>query len=108
MRHEPITRADYEAAARSQGFNPTPDNMLHGHIQAGTLDNPTTPRNILQARRAHTVVSEKEAGTWTAPEKNPIPNGGCHWCGVPLNARNECDDCGSESTVSKWMPFGER
>lgn len=100
---EQITRADYETECATLATRAYRDQHLHGNLDAGVYDGDLSEDDQLHHRRALTVVAEKDAGTWDAPaRKRPAPS--CYYCGVPITRTDgECEDCGSYTTVAKWL-----
>jgi len=101
----PLSRDAYETECATHGWRTTSDNHLHGMEQARLFEGDLDAHATLKRRRALTVIEEKHQGTWVPnPTPPATPTVACHYCGVPITRRDgECEDCGSQTTVAKWL-----
>lgn len=101
-----MTRAEYRAECERLGRSPIHDNTLHGCLvndRACGIAEPATPEDRADRARALAVEAEKAAGTWIAPAKKKSRHGSCYYCGVALRPDGECQECGSQTNVAKYM-----
>lgn len=109
---EPLTRVEFETAARALGIRTAfKDARCHGeyqlYIKTGQTSTGTGDYEMLMVRRGAALAAEGYAAP--APARGPgyaagLPGqvfGGpsadradeCHYCGQPLGADGECEDC---------------